>query len=152
MVMKFLPTILALAKPVCSSCKVEFQSMKSLDTHMKISHEESDIMRIERLKQTVQQVRKCEITSKIQKVEVSLDCTECGILFITRDEMMNHNKTEHSNNIEGDEQTSRKVKSLIDDMIENVIDLSMSESSSSENDVDSDKNEDDINIDYEYSV
>ena len=74
-------------------------------------------------------------------------------MFSTHEEIMNHNNIHHSIKTERYDQTRKKVKSLIGDMIENVIYLSMSETSSSENEVDSDKNEDDdINIDYEYSV
>ena len=148
MAMKRLSTMSDLNKPVCASCNIKFQNMKSLDVHMKVDHEESENTRIKRLTRTVEEVRKCEILQKIK----SSDCTECGILFVTSQDLKTHIKNVHNKNIEGEDQTNSKVQSLIEDMLEEVIDISQTESSASENEVDSGSDEEDINIDYQYSV
>ena len=76
------------------------------------------------------------------------------MLFNTGEDLNNHNTVEHGNT-SGDQETSKSVKNMIDDMIEKVIDLSETESLASDNDLESDSEEDkdeDINIDYEHII
>ena len=71
------------------------------------------------------------------------------MLFNTGEDLNNHNTVEHGNT-SGDQETSKSVKNMIDDMIEKVIDLSDTESLASDNS-EEDKDED-INIDYEHFI
>ena len=142
----------AMRKPECTICSIKFDNMQNCDVHMKIKHNETDDIRISRLTAAVKTVRQSEISNYNQKNMKSLDCTECGLCFVGRGELRNHNESEHAG-LEGDQKPNRSVEIMIDDMIEKVIDLSETESLDSDNEDDSDEeDEDEINIDYQYSV
>ena len=148
--MKDMPSMDALRIPLCSICNIKLENMKNLDTHMKIKHNETEIMRIERLTLAVKTVRQGENTFKNLNKKSS-DCTECGLLFNTIEDLNNHNTSVHGN-LGEDQQTSKNVQIMIDDMIEKVIDISETESSDNDDEVDSDSDDEEINVDYQHSV
>ena len=85
--------------PICDICKKVFGKMEYLSTHMKYQHGESDSMRVERLTKTV----KLELYGEDNKVErngpqlKSLDCSECGEVFVTNEEEKDHIEKYHEN-------------------------------------------------------
>ena len=41
----------ALKSPSCTSCNIKFENMERLNVHMRVKHQETDDLRISRLKQ-----------------------------------------------------------------------------------------------------
>ena len=69
--------------------------MSIFDMHMKVIHKESEYSRINRLTQQIQSV----INSDANKNNVylkSMDCAECGLCFISKEEQKNHNQQKHN--------------------------------------------------------
>ena len=71
---------------------------------MKSVHDESDHLRIKRLTETFEAAIKQEPIAKDEVLKPtnakSLDCTECGVLFITFQEQKNHKEQHHANDKE----------------------------------------------------
>ena len=141
----------ALRIPLCTICNIKFENRMILDTHMKVKHNETQHLRIERLTEGVKKVRQGE-TSFNSLDKKSYDCTECGLLFSTGEELNIHNASEHDN-FDQDQVTSNGVQIMIDDLIEKVVDLSETESLASDNEEDDEEDEEeDIHIDYVHNV
>ena len=125
--------------PSCDQCNIMFGSMEVLSVHMKLVHNETDSMRIDRLSETVKSTM-CNKSINIKiisdKKHVSFDCTECGLIFVTEEKMKGHNDEHHV----GQDTKEEKEIFLIND-IENI----------SSDDDDITEEEGDINIEYEYS-
>ena len=85
----------ALTNPKCDSCDTSFKSMKQLDVHMKKIHFESEDLRIKRLTKSVETVRQCEINSYNQNNLKFKDCSECGLIFTSKEDLKHHNKNIH---------------------------------------------------------
>ena len=88
--------------PSCNICKSTFKKMEILNTHMKILHNETDNMRIERLTITIDNDVNRKFTDNENTSSQSLkifDCTECGIIFPTAEEQKSHNEKEHDSKI-----------------------------------------------------
>ena len=134
--------------PQCPSCSIKFKNWQDLNTHMAFKHQETDSMRIERLTTMVDGVvnKSSEINGYKEAPGKLFDCSECGIIMGTSEEMNMHIKNKHSIKLD------IQVSSVIENLIDNVIDLSESEQSLSEEDGGSDEEEEEINIDYDYYV
>ena len=63
---------------------------------MKNVHGETDHLRIDRLSKTVQEVLQPDPKS----LKKSLDCTECGICFVTREDQVEHNRNNHEQKVD----------------------------------------------------
>ena len=87
--------------PVCDICKKSFLKMEYLNTHMKVQHDESDSMRVERLTETVNLALCNEHTNVKQSGSQlkSLDCSECGEVFVTNKEETDHIEKHHGNKV-----------------------------------------------------
>ena len=86
--------------PVCAICDVAYPKMETLNTHMKLAHDESDHMRITRLTETYEAALQDEHTEKTevcrQTNAKSLDCTECGVIFLSSQEQKTHIEKHHT--------------------------------------------------------
>ena len=90
--------------PRCDTCNSSFKNIAGLDVHMKLLHQETDHERIERrmimatnaIKQdskSYQQDHTYKMsTSKIK----SYNCVECGLIFSTSDEQIEHEEIHHA--------------------------------------------------------
>ena len=133
--------------PQCPSCNIKFPNWVDLNTHMALKHQETDSMRVERLTSMVDAVVNNTSEKKVLREATGkvFDCSECGILMGTSEEMKEHIKKKHT--IKSDSH----VSSVIENIIDNVIDLSETENDSSEEDGGSDEEDEEINIEYDYS-
>ena len=85
--------------PDCIICSIQFDKMENLNNHMQKQHKESDNDRLNRLTLTIQ-------TSLDNNISVKdLSCTECGVMFKTKEEQESHIKRYHCR-----ETVSDKVK------------------------------------------
>ena len=92
---------IVMKNPLCIIWKTTFQRMEYLNTHMKVKHDESDSTRIDRLTKTVElsllnEGKDKQININESKLK-SLDCTECGVLFVNIKEQKDHNVKHHVN-------------------------------------------------------
>ena len=71
----------------CECCSITFNKMEAMDTHMRIKHDESEYMRINRLTKFAEAVIQKE---RVGVKMISFDCTECGYLFDMEDEQKRH--------------------------------------------------------------
>ena len=86
--------------PVFPECKTNIQSMELLSIHMKNVHGETDHNRISRLTQTFTSESKRESEKGENFVQHKIpDCSECGIVFGTSDEMKTHNVKHHTSKL-----------------------------------------------------
>ena len=96
--------ITSLATPQCTKCKRKFPTNTMFDIHMKRVHGETEIMRIDRITNTVKKVLYPEPVK-----DKSLDCTECGLIFLTKEEQEQHNKLTHSQKVENSKENSNDI-------------------------------------------
>ena len=82
----------ALKSPVCKVCKIQYKSMEDFSKHMATNHGETDDMRITRM-QDLLSFRSPGPTIVLSK---SNDCTECGVIFNTGDELYKHIENHYS--------------------------------------------------------
>ena len=88
-----------LKNPVCTLCNKTFPKLEVLNDHMKLIHQESPSMRVERLERTIRaSLEKTSKNTDGSKCQKSLDCTECGICFINREEQVSHENKYHAKN------------------------------------------------------
>ena len=84
----------ALIYPKCTQCNIIFDRRSFFDSHMKNVHGETQYMRNKNVLDSVKKVVFPEpVKNKL------LDCSECGILFLTTKEQETHNKQIHRNNV-----------------------------------------------------
>ena len=89
-----------LKNPDCTLCNKTFPSLEVLNDHMKLFHQESPSMRVERLGQTIKEsLEKSSSGTDNNRGQTSHDCTECGICFISGVEKVNHENKHHAKNI-----------------------------------------------------
>ena len=74
------------------------------DIHMKRVHGETESMRLDRITNTVKKVLHPEPVENR-----SLDCTECGLIFLTKEEQEHHNKLTHSQKVENSKENSNAI-------------------------------------------
>ena len=88
----------ALTNPKCDICNITFVRMEYMNTHMKVKHDESEYMRMERLKQGIETVVNKKPQNVIiisgERVKIK-DCTECGLLFVSENEYKTHLTNSH---------------------------------------------------------
>ena len=78
----------------CDTCNHQSKNMQDLNKHMAVMHKESDHMRIERLTQTFEaDMKKTSVISK--NYDKLYDCSECGDLFVTWDQLNKHIERHH---------------------------------------------------------
>ena len=70
----------SMTSPECEPCKTNFINMQELSLHMKMTHGETDSMRLERYERLMLQgsVSTPTIESNGKKI---FDCSECGLFF-----------------------------------------------------------------------
>ena len=71
---------------------------------MKRVHGETENMRLDRITNTVQKVLHPEPVE-----DKSLDCTECGCIFLTREEQEHHNKQTHNQKVKNSKENSNDI-------------------------------------------
>ena len=81
----------ALKNPKCTQCNVTFNSMSILDSHRKNVHGEMNLIRINRLTESIKEVLYPE-SVKSELSQKSLDCSECGLIFSSKEEQEIHLK------------------------------------------------------------
>ena len=91
-----MPPITALTNPECTQCNMKFARTSFFDMYMKKVHGETDHLRINRLSKTVKEVLQPDPKS----LKKSLDCTECGICFMTREDQVEHNRNNHEQKVD----------------------------------------------------
>ena len=77
----------------CTICILTWPNVDVLNAHMNIVHKETLHVKIERLTNTIQssiELEKTTSNATIAPNRISLDCTECGQIFITNEENQEH--------------------------------------------------------------
>ena len=89
-----------LKSPVCELCSGQFSNMETLAIHIKIAHDETLHMKIERQSHMVSEALTKEsrdIKTNSPHTQKSIDCSECGLIFTKHEEMQKHNNEHHKN-------------------------------------------------------
>ena len=82
--------------PRCDICNFKFETITTLDVHMKVAHEETDHSRIQRRVKMA-----ANATEKSKKIDIQggskcFNCTECGEIFATLNDQQIHERKYHS--------------------------------------------------------
>ena len=102
-------SVTAWKNPVCAFCDVKYRNMQDLNKHMKNIHFETDSMRLDRLELLAISGSKLKsaivpsvdtLTIKEEKNNKSTDCTDCGILFKTKEAYATHIEEQHLKKVE----------------------------------------------------
>ena len=86
----------AMVTPVCDVCDVHYKNMQDLTVHMVKVHGETDSMRITRYENLLMAPRYQEPKISFVSNMKSCDCTECGIVFKSGEDMTNHIEKYHN--------------------------------------------------------
>ena len=85
--------------PKCEKCIIKFETIEILDIHMRVQRAETDHQRIERrIKMASFATSKVHQNTKTDKM---YDCSECGDVFCSEEDMSSHNNTKHSEKRKG---------------------------------------------------
>ena len=84
----------AFKSPTCMSCNIKFENIERLNVHMRVKHQETDDLRLVRLTNVMQASINKGPSIQIQQIK-SLDCSECGVMFVNINEFRNHYDNHH---------------------------------------------------------
>ena len=82
----------AMKSSICTKCNIKFENMERLNVHMRVKHQETDHNRLVRFTEVMQ--ASMTRTPSIQIIK-SLNCTECGVIFVSEIETKIHNDKHH---------------------------------------------------------
>ena len=109
--------MISLKNPECKKCNKIVKNMEMLNVHMRNVHQESDNDRMIRVTEVVKSVVQQESmhVNNVRQMNI-FDCSECGLLFQTREEQNSHNQKDHASELICEVNVESKVKeNLIDD-------------------------------------